>query len=79
MVGNYLKGEAPPPFDLLYWNGDSTNLPGPMYCWYLRHTYLQNDLEKQPRQAHRLRRAGRLRSHQLPVFIYGSRDDHIVP
>jgi polyhydroxyalkanoate synthase len=32
---NYLKGEAPPPFDLLYWNSDSTNLPGPMFCWYL--------------------------------------------
>lgn len=45
VVGNYLKGEAPPPFDLLYWNGDSTNLPGPMYCWYLRHTYLQNELK----------------------------------
>jgi polyhydroxyalkanoate synthase subunit PhaC len=45
VVGNYLKGEAPPPFDLLYWNGDSTNLPGPMYCWYLRHTYLQNRSE----------------------------------
>ena len=45
VVGNYLKGEAPPPFDLLYWNGDSTNLPGPMYCWYLRHTYLQNELQ----------------------------------
>ena len=31
VVGNYLKGEAPPPFDLLYWNGDSTNLPVPSY------------------------------------------------
>src|SRR5690606_1261600 len=40
VVGNYLKGETPPAFDLLYWNSDSTNLPGPMYCWYLRHTYL---------------------------------------
>ena len=44
VVGNYLKGETPPPFDLLYWNGDSTNLPGPFYCWYLRHMYLQNEL-----------------------------------
>eukprot|EP01136_Pigoraptor_vietnamica_P007861 Opistho-1_new@42475 len=31
VVGNYLKGEAPPPFDLLYWNGDATNMAGPMY------------------------------------------------
>ncbi|NQW70413.1 MAG: alpha/beta fold hydrolase, partial [Betaproteobacteria bacterium] len=46
VVENYLKGNSPPPFDLLYWNGDSTNLPGAMYCWYLRHTYLQNDLVK---------------------------------
>jgi len=46
VVGNYLKGETPPPFDLLYWNSDSTNLPGPMYCWYLRNTYLENNLVK---------------------------------
>src|SRR5690606_20366992 len=44
VVRNYLKGESPPAFDLLYWNADSTNLPGPMFCWYLRHTYLQNEL-----------------------------------
>ena len=46
VVGNYLKGETPPAFDLLYWNSDSTNLPGPMYCWYLRNTYLENNLIK---------------------------------
>ena len=46
VVGNYLKGETPPPFDLLYWNSDGTNLPGPMYCWYLRNTYLENKLRK---------------------------------
>src|SRR3954469_25613154 len=46
VVGNYLKGETPPPFDLLYWNSDSTNLPGPMYTWYLRNTYLENNLAK---------------------------------
>ncbi len=44
VVANYLKGEDPPPFDLLYWNSDGTNLPGPLYCWYLRHMYLQNEL-----------------------------------
>ncbi len=46
VVGNYLKGETPPPFDLLYWNSDSTNLPGPMYAWYLRNTYFENNLVK---------------------------------
>ena len=46
VVSNYLKGEAPPAFDLLYWNGDCTNLPGPMYCWYLRNTYLENNLQR---------------------------------
>ena len=46
VVGNYLKGETPPPFDLLYWNSDSTNLPGPYYAWYLRNTYLENNLIK---------------------------------
>jgi len=78
VVGNYLKGEAPPPFDLLYWNGDGTNLPGPMYCWYLRHMYLQNDL----RVPGRLTVCGEqvdLGSIRAPAFVYASREDHIVP
>ncbi len=75
---NYLKGEQPPAFDLLYWNADSTNLPGPMYCWYLRHLYLQNEL----------RIPGALECTGVPIdlgaigvpsYIYGSREDHIVP
>src|SRR5512140_3732578 len=78
VVGNYLKGETPPPFDLLYWNGDSTNLPGPMYCWYLRHMYLQNDL-KQPGKLTVCGERIDLGSIQAPVFVYGSREDHIVP
>lgn len=75
---NYLKGEAPAPFDLLYWNADSTNLPGPMFCWYLRNTYLENKL----RQANALTVCGEkvdLGSIDAPAFIYGSREDHIVP
>ncbi|MFN3862569.1 MAG: class I poly(R)-hydroxyalkanoic acid synthase [Roseateles sp.] len=78
VVGNYLKGEAPPAFDLLYWNGDSTNLPGPMYCWYLRHTYLQNEL-KIPGRLTVCGEKLDLGRIEAPVYIYGSREDHIVP
>ena len=78
VVGNYLKGESPPPFDLLYWNGDSTNLPGPMYCWYLRHTYLQNEL-KTPGALTVCGEKVDLGLITAPVFIYASREDHIVP
>jgi len=78
VVGNYLKGESPPPFDLLYWNGDSTNLPGPMYCWYLRHLYLQNEL-KQPGRLTVCGEKLDLGQIEAPFFVYGSREDHIVP
>jgi polyhydroxyalkanoate synthase len=78
VVGNYLKGEAPPAFDLLYWNGDSTNLPGPMYCWYLRHTYLENQLMV-PGALTVCGEQLDLSRISCPVFIYGSREDHIVP
>jgi polyhydroxyalkanoate synthase len=78
VVGNYLKGDKPPAFDLLYWNSDATNMPGPMYCWYLRNTYLDNAL----RQPGALTVCGEkldLSKIQAPTFIYGSREDHIVP
>lgn len=78
VVGNYLKGETPPPFDLLYWNGDSTNLPGPMYCWYLRHMYLQNELRK-PGALTVCGEQVDLGRIAVPSFLYGSREDHIVP
>lgn len=78
VVGNYLKGEAPPAFDLLYWNGDATNMAGPMYCWYLRHTYLQNEL-KLPGKLTVCGEALDLGKIEAPVYIYGSREDHIVP
>jgi polyhydroxyalkanoate synthase len=78
VVGNYLKGETPPPFDLLYWNSDSTNLPGPMYCWYLRNTYLENNLVK-PGKLTVCGETVDLGKVDMPVYIYGSREDHIVP
>jgi polyhydroxyalkanoate synthase len=78
VVGNYLKGETPPPFDLLYWNSDSTNLPGPFYAWYLRNTYFENNLI-QPGKAVVCGQKVDLRKVDIPVYLYGSREDHIVP
>jgi polyhydroxyalkanoate synthase len=78
VVNNYLMGGAPAAFDLLYWNADSTNLPGPMYCSYVRNTYLEN----------KLRVPGALQNCGVPVdlgkvdkptFILATREDHIVP
>ena len=78
VVGNYLKGESPPPFDLLYWNSDSTNLPGPFFAWYLRNTYLENRLVK-PNSVTVCGEKIDMGQLTMPVYIYGSREDHIVP
>ena len=78
VVGNYLKGETPPPFDLLYWNSDATNLPGPFYAWYLRNTYLENKLAE-PGALTVCGEKIDLGRIDIPAYIYGSREDHIVP
>jgi polyhydroxyalkanoate synthase len=78
VASNYLKGEDPAPFDLLYWNADSTNLPGPMFCYYLRNMYLENNL-KEPGKLTVGGEKIDLGNIDAPVFIYGSREDHIVP
>ena len=78
VVGNYLNGQTPQPFDLLYWNSDSTNLPGPFYAWYLRNTYLENRLS-QPGQLTVCGEKIDLGKLNLPVYVFGSREDHIVP
>jgi polyhydroxyalkanoate synthase len=78
VVNNYLMGGEPAAFDLLYWNSDSTNLPGPMYCYYLRNTYLENRL----REPGALTNCGvpvDLGKVKLPVFVLATREDHIVP
>lgn len=78
VVNNYLKGEAPSAFDLLYWNADSTNLPGPFLIWYLRNMYHANDL----RIPGKLRVCGAevdLGRVDIPVFVLAAREDHIVP
>ncbi len=78
VVGNYLKGRTPPAFDLLYWNSDSANLPGPMYAYYLRKMYIDNAL----RERGALTVCGErvdLSRIVLPAYVYASRQDHIVP
>jgi polyhydroxyalkanoate synthase subunit PhaC len=78
VANNYLKGESPPAFDLLYWNGDATNLPGPMYAWYLRQAYLENNLAKSKYCLVADERVD-YESIDIPCYIYGSKEDHIVP
>ena len=78
VVNNYLLGHSPRAFDLLYWNADGSNLPGPLFSYYLRNMYLEN----------RLRSPGALHMHGVPVdlgrinlpsMVIATREDHIVP
>ncbi len=78
VVNNYLKGRQPPAFDLLYWNADATNLPGPMYSYYLRNTYADNKLCK-PNALKMLGEPVSLKRVKMPTFVFAAREDHIVP
>jgi len=78
VVNGYLKGKPPPAFDLLYWNSDGTNLPGPMFCWYLRNTYLENKM-REPGATTALGEPVDLGTIDVPTFVYASKEDHIVP
>ena len=78
VVNGYLLGVPPRAFDLLYWNSDGTNLPGPFFAWYFRNAYLENNLinpGKVQIDGHPID----LGSLDMPTYVYGSRDDHIVP
>ncbi|HMV63373.1 MAG TPA: class I poly(R)-hydroxyalkanoic acid synthase [Rhodocyclaceae bacterium] len=78
VVGNYLKGKTPEAFDLLYWNSDSTNLPGPFLAWYLRNMYLENNL-RVPGKLEMLGVKVDLGKVDLPAYLLATREDHIVP
>ena len=77
VINNYLKGKAPFPFDLLYWNSDATRLPAANHSFYLRNCYLENKLSK-----------GKmilgntlldLKAVKIPIYNLATREDHIAP
>src|SRR6201996_7430243 len=77
VINNYLKGKAPFPFDLLYWNSDATRMPAANHSFYLRNCYLDNKLSK-----------GKmvlgnslidLKSIKIPIYNLATREDHIAP
>ncbi len=78
VVNNYLKGQTPPPFDILYWNGDSTNLPAEMYTYYINKMYLENKLSEKdglticgsPVDLGRIK---------TPCYFLSTIEDHIAP
>jgi polyhydroxyalkanoate synthase subunit PhaC len=78
VVDNYLKGATPDAFDLLFWDSDSVSLPGPMYCWYTRNTYLENNI-KDPGKTTQCGVPVDLSKITVPVYLLASREDHIVP
>lgn len=78
VVNSYLKGKEPPAFDLLYWNADATNLPGPMFTWYVRHTYLENKLCL-PGETIQCGAPVDVSKITIPTYLYASREDHLVP
>jgi poly[(R)-3-hydroxyalkanoate] polymerase subunit PhaC len=78
VVARYLKGEKPRPFDLLFWNADGTNLPGPMYCWYIRQAYLENRI-REPGRTVQCGTPVNLGRIVAPAYLLATREDHIVP
>jgi polyhydroxyalkanoate synthase len=78
VVQNYLLGQEPFPFDLLFWNGDSTRMPAKMHSFYLRRMYQQNDLVK-PGAIELDGVPLDLREIKLPTYVLATREDHIAP
>lgn len=78
VVNNYLMGQDPFPFDLLYWNDDSTRMPAKMHSFYLRRMYQQNDLIK-PGGIEVLGTKIDLRKIKVPTYMISTREDHIAP
>ncbi|MDA1089624.1 MAG: class I poly(R)-hydroxyalkanoic acid synthase [Proteobacteria bacterium] len=78
VVNNYLMGKDPLPFDLLYWNSDSTRMPAAMHSFYLRTMYLENKLVE-PGGITLDGVALDLRKIKVPTYVISTQDDHIAP
>jgi len=78
VVNNYLMGKDPFPFDLLYWNSDSTRMPAAMHSFYLRKMYLENKLI-QPGGIELSGVPIDLRTIKTPSFVLSTKEDHIAP
>jgi polyhydroxyalkanoate synthase len=77
VVSNYLKGKDPVPFDLLYWNSDSTRMPAAVHSFYLRECYLNNHLSQGRMILDGVRID--LARVKIPVYNLAAREDHIAP
>jgi polyhydroxyalkanoate synthase len=77
VINNYFKGKEPMPFDLLYWNSDSTRMPAANHSFYLRNCYLNNNLARG-----KMMIAGKpidLKAIKVPIYNLATREDHIAP
>jgi polyhydroxyalkanoate synthase len=77
VINNYMKGQAPYPFDLLYWNSDSTRMPAANHSFYLRNCYLDNKLSKGQITIDNARID--LGNVTIPIYNLATREDHIAP
>ena len=77
VVNVYMKGQSPFPFDLLYWNSDSTRMPAANHAFYLRNCYLENKLAKGEMVVGGVRLD--LKKVKVPIFNLAAREDHIAP
>jgi polyhydroxyalkanoate synthase len=77
VINNYLKGEAPFAFDLLYWNADATRMPAANHSYYLRNCYLDNNITKGKLTIDNIRID--LKRIGIPVYNLATREDHIAP
>jgi len=77
VVNNYLKGQKPFPFDILYWNSDATRMPSANHSFYLRNCYLENNLTKGKMEIAGVKLD--LRDVKVPIYNLATREDHIAP